>query len=156
MFIYLLHLLTGLLGFTILIVIQLQFKKNRLVNKYLQLVIAFVTIKFTINGVSPFIANFSSENFNLYIDMILTLIIPSYYLYFKDLAKELEWKIKDLKHLAFTLTLFFFFILGEHTDAKYTWIFKQISSTIALVFCFIYAYAGYVFLKKMYGVKKVN
>jgi len=154
MFIYLLHLLTGLLGFTILIVIQLQFKKNRLVNKYLQLVIVAVTIKFTINGVSPFISNFSSENFNLYLDMTLTLIIPSYYLYFKDLAKELEWKIKDLKHLAFTLTLFFFFILGEHTDAKYTWIFRQISSTIALIVCFIYAYAGFIFLKKNVWSKK--
>ena len=115
MFIYLLHLLTGMLGLVVLIVIQLQFKKNRLVNKYLQVVIAAVTIKFTINGVSPFILKFSAEDFNLYLDMTLTLIIPSYYLYFKDLAKEVEWKISDLKHLAFTLTSFFFFILFNYS-----------------------------------------
>ena len=154
MFIYLLHLLTGMLGLVVLIVIQLQFKKNRLVNKYLQVVIAAVTIKFTINGVSPFILKFSAEDFNLYLDMTLTLIIPSYYLYFKDLAKEVEWKISDLKHLAFTLTSFFFFILFEHTDAKYTWMFKQISSSIALIFCFVYAYAGFIFLKKNIWIKK--
>jgi len=65
-----------MLGLVVLIVIQLQFKKNRLVNKYLQVVIAAVTIKFTINGVSPFILKFSAEDFNLYLDMTLTLIIP--------------------------------------------------------------------------------
>lgn len=137
MLINLLYLLTGLLGFTILVIIRLQFKNNQLVNKYLQLVIALATIKFTINGVSPFIEAFPAKTFNLYSDMAFSLIIPCFYLYFKDLSVAQQWKRSNLIHLSFTFTLFFLFIFGENTDTNYTWIIRKTSSTCALIFSFI-------------------
>ena len=76
MLLHLIYLLTGLLGFTILLIIRLQFNKNRLVNKYLQLVITLATIKYSLNGLSPFIVGFPTRTFNLYADMFFSLIIP--------------------------------------------------------------------------------
>ena len=153
MLINLLYLHSDLLGFTILVIIRLQFKNNQLVNKYLQLVIALATINFTINGVSPFIAAIPTKTFNLYLDMAFSLIIPCFYLYFKDLSVEQQWKRSNLIHLSFTF-LFFLFILGENADTNYHLIIRKTSSTCALIFSFIYGYAGLLLLRKNVWSKK--
>ena len=140
MLINLLYLLTGLLGFTILVIIRLQFINNRLVNKYLQLVIAISTIKFMVNGLSPFIEAFPSKTFNFYSDMAFSLVIPSFYLYFKDLAVEQQWKKSHLIHLSFSICLLVLFIWGENADANYDYIIKKTTSVFAFAFSLIYGY----------------
>lgn len=154
MLINLLYLITGLLGFSILVIIRLQFKNNQLVNKYLQLVIAIATIKFTLNGVSPFIEAFPTKTFNFYLDMAFSLVLPSFYLYFKDLALEQQWKRNNLIHLSFSICLLVLFILGENADANYAYTIKKISSICALVFSLIYGYAGFSILRKNVWSKK--
>jgi hypothetical protein len=154
MLINLLYLITGLLGFSILVIIRLQFTNNRLVNKYLQLVIAFSTIKFTLNGVSPFIEAFPSKTFNLYSDMAFSLVLPSFYLYFKDLAVEQQWKRSNLIHLSFSICLLVLFIWGENADANYDYIIKKTTSVFAFAFSLIYGYAGFSMLRKNVWSKK--
>ena len=154
MLINLLYLLTGLLGFTILVIIRLQFINNRLVNKYLQLVIAISTIKFMVNGLSPFIEAFPSKTFNFYSDMAFSLVIPSFYLYFKDLAVEQQWKKSHLIHLSFSICLLVLFIWGENADANYDYIIKKTTSVFAFAFSLIYGYAGFSMLRKNVWSKK--
>lgn len=104
MIINLLFIITGFLGFVTLIIILSCYKVNKVMNFYLLLIFTLISIRFLSSGFFPFgYLVFLKEHYITY-SKFLILIIPSFYLYFKNLIADHKKFIKtDLIHFIFPL-----------------------------------------------------
>lgn len=104
MIINLLFIITGFLGFLTLIITLSCYKVNKVMNFYLLLIFTLISIRFLLSGFFPFgYLVFLEEHYITYCKFLI-LIIPSFYLYFKNLIADHKKFIKaDLVHFIFPL-----------------------------------------------------
>jgi len=99
MFLYLLQLNTGLLGFLTLFLLQIRSKSNALVNIYSLITILLISTRFTAIGLIQLLQIEPLQPRNLNYNGIFILIIPCLYLYLKTLLLNRKVFMKtDLIH----------------------------------------------------------
>jgi len=94
----LLVIFTGLLGFIILFILCGN-KTNRIVNINLAIIIFSTSLRLMLLGIADITGNSELENFTHQFNFIFILLVPFFYLYFKNLIKNQDYFIyKDLLH----------------------------------------------------------
>ena len=102
----LLVIFTGLLGFVILFIILFNNKTNRIVNINLAIIIFAVSIRLVLIGLAEISKNIELGNIIKQYNFIIILIVPVFYLYFKNLINNQNYfAYKDLLHFTIPLLL---------------------------------------------------
>jgi len=139
MLLYFLFTITGLFGFLTLVIILSKQKSTEIINNYLILVLALVSGRYLIFGISYLLHLKTIDfSFGLY-RVVFILIIPSLYLYFKNLVLQLRTKLsKDGKHFVLPIIfpfLIIFFSRNSNNDQ-----FNRSAITLSLLFIYIFYY----------------
>ena len=101
----LLLIFTGLLGFIILFILCGN-KINRIVNINLAIIIFFASSRLILLGISDITGNTELENLTHQFNIIFILLVPFFYLYFKNLIKnQNHYVYKDLFHFVIPLLI---------------------------------------------------
>lgn len=102
MILNLLSIITALFGFLTIIITLSSFRENRMMNFYLTLIFVIISVRFLLNGFFPFGYLIFFKDYYINYSKFLILIIPSFYLYFKNLIADEKLFIKaDLAHFIF-------------------------------------------------------
>jgi AraC-like DNA-binding protein len=139
MLLYFLFTITGLFGFLTLTIILSKQRSTEIINNYLILVLALVSARSLLFGIS-YLLNFRviDLSFGIY-RVVFILIIPSLYLYFKNLILQTEIKLsKDAKHFVLPIIfpfLIIFIFLNSDTNQ-----FNRLVITLGLLFIYVFYY----------------
>ena len=99
----LLVIFTGLLGFIILFILCGN-KTNRIVNVNLAIIIFCASSRLMLLGIANITGNTELENFTHQFNFFFILLVPFFYLYFKNLIKNQDYYVfKDLLHFVIPL-----------------------------------------------------
>lgn len=149
----LLFIITGLLGFLTTTIILIWYKSNRFVNYYLIIPFILISTRFLLNGIYH-IGQYSHIEY-YYIDYnnSLIVVIPCFYLYFKNLILDNKNFIsKNLLHFILPIV----FIISKSISSK-----VYPSLHVNFVFCILfflyaltYCYLTYRLLNKNTWIKK--
>lgn len=100
------YIFSGLLGFTTVLIISIRYKTNSTINIYLLLIFSLLSVKFLVNGLYGIEGFFMLKNFDFFYSSFLTVVIPAFYLYFKNLvADNKTFNVKELKHFILPLLI---------------------------------------------------
>lgn len=150
----LLLLITGLVGFVTAGLLYKNYKLNNLMNFYIVIIIMIVSIRFFLAGLIHFIDENSFTSYYLKHSKLALIIIPLFYLYFKNLIdcnKSIEKK--QLLHFIFPLSFFLFSINLDFFEIN----FKAthfVLYTIFFIYLVIYTFLCYRLLKRNVWLKK--
>ncbi len=101
----LLVIFTGLLGFIILFILCGN-KTNRIVNVNLAIIIFCASSRLMLLGIANITGNTELENFTHQFNFFFVLLVPFFYLYFKNLIKNQDYYVfKDLLHFVIPLVI---------------------------------------------------
>lgn len=155
MIINLLSIITALFGFLTIIITLLSFRENRMMNFYLTLIFVLISLRFLLNGFFPFgYLSFLKEYYINY-SKVLILIIPSFYLYFKNLIADQKLFIKaDLIHFILPVVFLAFNIFIISTNDLLPPIFYFACHSALFVYNIAYCLLSYRLLSKNVWTKK--
>jgi AraC-like DNA-binding protein len=144
---YVLFLATGMMGFICLLSIyrNLRQRNIRTINKFLIIIFCFQSVRFIAYGLPPFVEDYSKLKIRVTLDILNTLIMPCYYLYFVDLIDEKKFRINKLMHLVWVpLSLLMIYLLLRVTGIVESPVDRaKILFSTALIFLSVYAILGY-------------
>ncbi len=150
------YILSGILGMISVSIISMRFKTNRIINIYLLVVFSLLSVKFFLNGLNGFGILMFLDHFHSYYIIFFPILIPSFYLYFKNLvADKKTFDLKELKHFIFPILLGFGIILFYYYSIfslSARWIFYL----IFFLFYLFYLFLIFTFLKKNIWFRKTE
>lgn len=155
MIINLLFIITGLFGFLTLTITLSSFRVNKVMNFYLILIFTLISIRFLLNGFFPFgYLGFLKEHY-INFSKFLIVIIPSFYLYFKNLIVDQKRFIKaDLVHFTFPIL---FLVVNISMVSSYNSLprsFYLFNFSVLFLFNILYCFLAYQILNKNVWTKK--
>lgn len=126
-------------------------------NFYLTLIFVLISIRFLLNGFFSFgYLGFLKEYYINY-NKFLILIIPSYYLYFKNLIDDQKLFIKkDLVHFIFPIVFVVINIAIVSTNDELPAFFYLSSYSILFLYNISYCFRAYCLLNENVWIKKSN
>lgn len=155
MLINLLFIITGFLGFLTLGIILTSYTFNRMINLYLIIIFILISVRFLLDGL--FYLGFLRFLKDYYINFskFLIVIIPCFYLYFKNLIldkKDLFVK-KDLVHFIFPLVFLLSNVYIVNNINFYSIYLRWCFYSILFIYNSIYCFLAYQILIKNVWVK---
>lgn len=155
MIINLLSIITALFGFLTIIITLLSFRENRMMNFYLTLIFVLISFRFLLNGFFPFgYLSFLKEYYINY-SKFLILIIPSFYLYFKNLIADEKLFIKtDLAHFIFPVVFLTLNIFIVSTNDLLPALFYFSCYSVLFLYNIVYCILAYHLLNENVWTKK--
>ncbi|MFC3336203.1 helix-turn-helix domain-containing protein [Flavobacterium palustre] len=117
----LLCIITGILGLITTFLIFGSYRLNRMMNVYMMLLILVISLRHLLIGLTYFISTpLSVHSFynNTYVySNFATVVIPLFYLYFKNLASNnKKFNRKELLHFVFPISFFFIIVLLDKLE----------------------------------------
>ncbi len=150
------YILSGILGMISVSIISMRLKTNRIINIYLLVIFSLLSIKFFLNGLNGFGVLMFLYHFHSYYIVFFPIVIPSFYLYFKNLvADKKTFDSKELKHFIFPL-LFGFGIILFYYFSIFSLLTRWIFYLIFFCFYIFYLYLCFSFLKKNIWFRKTE
>jgi len=144
------------LGYIVISIILRNLKKNRIFNFYLIFVIFISMTRLLLVGLAELNNNSDLRYFNLNITNYISLLIPTFYLYFINLIRKHKLRIyKDLMHLLLPLLVIIereFLLFDRILNCKLNYNYSQ----FFLPFSLIYISLIFLTLKKNIWNKKAN
>ncbi len=155
MIINLLFIITGLFGFLSVIITLSSYRVNKVMNFYLILIFTLISIRFLLNGFFPFgYLVFLKEHY-INLSKFLIVIIPCFYLYFKNLIADQKRFIKsDLVHYIFPLVFLAINISIVSTYNLLPKSFYLFNFSILFLYNILYCFLSYHILNKNVWRKK--
>ncbi len=156
MILNLIVLITGLIGFVTAGLILKNYKLNSAMNIYIILIIITVSFRYFLLGLVHFTPDESFKSFHTRYSNFALIIIPLFYLYFKNLSNNNKViEKKELLHFIFPV---FFFILTtklhffkiNHKGIIY------VLYPIYFIYLGLYTFMCFKVLKKTIWIKKEN
>jgi AraC-like DNA-binding protein len=151
----LLFIITGLFGFLTLVITLSSFRMNRMMNFHLMLIFLLISIRFILNGFLPFGYLSFFKDYYINFSKFLILIIPSFYLYFKNLIADEKLFIKsDLTHYIFPIS---FLVINIAIVSTYRFLpssFYFSSYLVLFLYNITYCILAYQILSRYVWVKK--
>lgn len=155
MIINLLFIITGLFGFLTLTITLSSYKVNKMMNFYLTLIFVLISIRFLVNGFFPFGYLGFLKDYYVNYSKFLILIIPSFYLYFKNLIADQKLFIRtDLIHFIFPLVFLAVNISIVSTNDFLPASFYFSCYSILFLYNITYCFLAYQILNKNVWIKK--
>ncbi|MFZ4435762.1 MAG: helix-turn-helix domain-containing protein [Flavobacterium psychrophilum] len=146
MFVIILFFITSALGFltTFLIVRKSNYLESPMVNIFLVFIALYNSIRFFFYGLAHAFPEMDISSYVDVIDSINFMLIPCFYIYFKNIINESKFELKNLLHFIIPILLgISFYILycctNENTDLiKTTFLlFVFLINVIYVIFTFI-------------------
>lgn len=155
MIVNLLFIITGLFGILTVIITLSNYRVNRMMNFYLTLIFVLMSIRFLLNGFFSFgYLGFLKEYYINY-NKFLILIIPSYYLYFKNLIANQKLFIKkDLVHFVFPIVFLVINIAIVSTNDELPAFFYFSTFFVLFLYNISYCFLAYYLLNKNVWTQK--
>ena len=149
MIVNLLFIITGIFGILTVIITLSNYRVNRMMNFYLTLIFVLISIRFLLNGFFSFgYLGFLKEYYINY-NKFLILIIPSYYLYFKNLINDQKLFIKkDLVHFIFPIVFVVINIAIVSTNDELPAFFYFSTFFVLFLYNISYCFLAYYLLNK--------
>jgi AraC-like DNA-binding protein len=148
MIINLITLITSLLGFVTVGLIYKNYKLNNAMNIYIIFIIITISLRFFLMAVAHFSLEESFKSFCSIYSNFALIIIPLFYLYFKNLSNETkELKKSELFHFIFPV--FFFLVLIHHNSLKI--FYKNLDFFLFIIFLLyiiLYTFISHKVLKQ--------
>lgn len=150
----LLFLITGFIGLITLLLIFANYKSNIIMNIYIVILIALISLRYFFEGINYFILNrFFEANYLKYSNLAL-LAFPLCYLYFKNLSTTVfKFDSKELFHFIFPISFFLFAVNYNNSYFPLLRI-NYILYSIFFVFAIAYTFLCFRVLKKNIWTKK--
>ncbi len=147
---HLLFLITGFFGLLTLVIIFNNYKFNRMMNLYLIFIFLLVSVRFLMNGFLYFGFILFLKEYHLNFNKFLVVIIPSFYLYFKNLIvnKKAVFIKKDLLHFIFPILFVFTNIYISNAKNWDSIPFQPLFFWILFLFCLLYFLLAFQTLNK--------
>ncbi|TDE01118.1 AraC family transcriptional regulator [Flavobacterium hiemivividum] len=155
MIVNLLFIITGIFGILTVIITLSNYRVNRMMNFYLTLIFVLISIRFLLNGFLSFgYLGFLKEHYINY-NKFLILIIPSYYLYFKNLiANQKSFIKKDLVHFVFPIVFLALNISIVSTNKVLPSFFYFSTFFVLFLYNISYCFLAYYILNKNVWTQK--
>jgi AraC-like DNA-binding protein len=132
-----------------------NYKVNRMMNFYLTLIFVLISIRFLLNGFFPFGYLVFLKEYYINYSKFLILIIPSFYLYFKNLIADEKLFIKaDLSHFIFPASFLGLNISIVSTNHFLPTSFYFMSYSVLFLYNITYCILAYNLLNKNIWVKE--
>jgi AraC-like DNA-binding protein len=153
MILHLIVLITGLVGFVTAGLILKNYKLNSAMNIYIIIIIIIISIRYFLLGLTQFSTDESFKSFCTRYSNFALIIIPLFYLYFKNLTnfnKSIEKE--QLLHFIFPISFFIFLINLDFFKIN----FKGISIvlyTMFFIYLVFYTFLCYRLLKQNIWLK---
>jgi AraC-like DNA-binding protein len=143
-------LITSILGFlsTALILTKSSRKGSTLVNKYLIIITANISIRFLFHWISESYPELNINKIMTIIDVSFIMVIPCYYLYFQNIIYEKKFELSNLFHLVVPIVLGGIFISNRFAPSSMTELYLKLFFALSILFYIFYAVAGFVMLYK--------
>lgn len=153
MILNLLSIITGLFGFLTLTLSS--FRVNKVINFYLILIFTLISIRFLLSGFFSFGYLVSLKEYYINYCKFLILIIPSFYLYFKNLIANQKLLMRaDLVHYIFPLVFLAINITVVNTYNLLPAFFYFSSFSVLILYNITYCFLAYQILNKNGWAKK--
>lgn len=146
-------LTTGLVGFVTAGLLYRNYKLNNLINIYIVVIIIIISIRFFSTGLIPFFVENSFTSYYLRYSNFAIIVIPLFYLYFKNLTDYNKTRKKEyLLHFIFPISFFLFSINLDFfkINFKATYIALYI---VFFIYLLIYTFLSYRLLKRSIWLK---
>ncbi|TRX27771.1 helix-turn-helix transcriptional regulator [Flavobacterium franklandianum] len=155
MIINLLFIITGLFGFLTVIITMSNYIINRMMNRYLIFIFLLIAIRFLLFGIFPFGYLGFLQDYYVNYSKFLILIIPSFYLYFKNLIADEKLFLKsDLAHFIFPVVFLALNISIVSTYNFLTNAFYFSSYSVLFLYNIVYCFLAYDMLNKNIWAKR--
>jgi len=149
----LLFIITGLLGFLTTTIILIWHKSNRFANYYLIIPFILISTRFLLNGIYHISQYSHIEYYYIDYNNSLIVVIPCFYLYFKNLILDNKnFILKNLLHFILPIV----FIISKSTSSKvYPSLHVNfVFCTLLFLYALTYCYLAYRLLNKNTWIKK--
>lgn len=154
MILNLILLITGLTGFVTAALVFKNYKLNSTMNIYIILIIIAISIRYFLLGLVYFTTDESFKSFCLRYSNFALIIIPLFYLYFKNLSSSNKaFKKKELLHIIFPISFFIFIVNLHHFKIDYKGI-HLVLYLIFFIYSLLYTFLSYKLLKENIWIKK--
>jgi len=152
----LLLILTGVLGFTILFIIFINNKSNKILNINLAIIIFIVSFRQLCFGIATIYHNIELIHFVNRSNVLFVLVVPIFYIYFTNLIlNEVKYNFKNFIHFIFPILILLeykFSVLETITQHQ----FKYSFAYLFIYFCIMYLVLIFIKLKKFVWNKKAT
>lgn len=150
-----LFIITGLLGFLSLIIILNRYKSNKMMNSYLIIILFLISTRYLLVGINYFYYLKIVDKINVKYTILFTLIIPSLYLYFKNLTIDRKNIFQnEIKHLIIPFVFILIKIAFVEDKNNNSTNFNPIYFVIFSAYCLIYYYLSFNLLNKTIWQKR--
>jgi hypothetical protein len=146
-------LITGLVGFVTAGLILKNYKLNSSMNIYIILIIITISIRYFLLGLVYFTLDESFKSFCTRYSNFALIIIPLFYLYFKNLSNSTKiFEKKELLHFIFPVFFFIFLLNLNLFNINHKNIFFVLY-TIFFLYLILYIFLCYKSLKQNIWLK---
>lgn len=149
-------LLTSIVGFAVVVLTLLSFRKNRLMNGYLISIFSIISSRFFLIGSYGLQIQSFASDLNGPFKILLIAIFPLFYLYFREIVTdEKRFNPKNLIHFIFPILIFGINFLS-HAFAAFEFYLKTINFVLVSIIAFNYMSLSYMLLREKLWSKKTS
>jgi AraC-like DNA-binding protein len=156
MFSTIIFFITASFGFlcTIFIFGKNKNQEHSLINKYLIVIIAINAIRFLFHGISQAYPEIEIEKLVNILDISIGMLMPCYYLYFRNIVYETKFEVSNLFHFIVPFLLGTLYITIVFASPDKVELFRKLFFFIGILFYLIYAIIVIVMLYKQVWCRK--
>ncbi len=121
-------------------------KEHSLINKYLIIIIAFQALRFMFYGISQAYPDLNIKWFTNFLDVLLVIFMPCFYLYFQNIIFENKFKVGNLLHFLTPTLLIVIFTVKIIASSENEILIRKIFLFTGVLFYLVYAYVGFKLL----------
>lgn len=121
-------------------------KEHSLINKYLIIIFAFQALRFMFYGISQAYPDLNIKWFTNFLDVLLVIFMPCFYLYFQNIIFENKFKVGNLLHFVTPTLLVAIFTVKIIASSENEFLIRKIFLFTGVLFYLVYAYLGFKLL----------
>ena len=129
-------------------------QEHSLINKYLIVIIAINAIRFLFHGISQAYPEIEIEKLVNILDISIGMLMPCYYLYFRNIVYETKFEVSNLFHFIVPFLLGTLYITIVFASPDKVELFRKLFFFIGISFYLIYAIIVFVMLYKQVWRRK--
>lgn len=150
------YLLTSIVGFAVVVLTLLSFRKNRLMNVYLISIFSIISSRFFLIGSYGLQIQSFASDLNGPFKILLIAIFPLFYLYFREIVSdEKRFDLRNLVHFIFPILIFVINFLAHYFET-YEFYLKTVNFALVTIIAFNYLSLSFLLLRDKLWSKKTT
>lgn len=149
-------ILTSIVGFAVVILMLLSFRKNRLMNGYLFSIFSIISLRFFLIGSYGLQIQTFTNDLNGPFKIGLIAVFPLFYLYFREVVTDEKlFNPKKLIHFIFPILIYGINFLAQRFET-FEFYLKSVNYALVTIIAFNYMILSYMLLRKHLWSKKTS